>query len=55
MQGLILLSVLAATFAIPVAAARRPGRAAYGRVPRLFFLFAGVYVFLLLVVYPRLF
>ena len=55
MQSLILMSVLIATFAIPAAVARRPGHAAYGRVLGLCFAFTGVYVFLLLFVYPRLF
>ena len=49
------MSVLLATFAIPAVVARRPVHAAYGRVLGQFFAFVGVYVFLLLFVYPRLF
>ncbi len=55
MQKLVLMSVLLATFFIPAFARRRGhARDAFPRVVRAFFAFVGVYVFLLLYVYPRL-
>lgn len=55
MQALILMSVLIATFAIPVLAVRRSSRSIFERVVGAFFAFTGVYVFLVVFVYPRLF
>lgn len=55
MQALILMSVLIATFAIPVLAVRRSDRSIFGRVVGASFAFTGVYVFLVVFVYPRLF
>ena len=59
MQQLILNSVLIATFAIPAFVLRRDppsgGRGDYQRVLSAVLVFAGIYVPLLLFVYPRLF
>ncbi len=58
MQQLILNSVLIAAFAIPAMVLRDSGddgNADYARVLRRVVIFAGVYVPLLLFVYPRLF
>ncbi len=55
MQKLVLMSVLLATFAIPIHV-RRGGIevAAFRRVARAFLGFVAIYVLLLLYVYPRL-
>lgn len=53
-KPLLLLSVIIATFAIPVARTRRPGPATYAGVFKPVMLFVAFYVFLLLFVYPRL-
>jgi len=54
MQTLLLLSVLIATFVIPVALLRRHDTG-YAPVLSRFAMFVAVYVVLLLYVYPRLF
>ena len=55
MQKLVLMSVLLATFAIPIRARRMPCvTAQFISVTRAFLGFVGLYVFLLLYVYPRL-
>ncbi len=49
------MSVLIATFAIPAAVRRRDhGTDSFARVARAFLAFVGLYVLLLLYVYPRL-
>jgi hypothetical protein len=54
-QKLVLMSVLLATFIIPaVARATGPAQDAFPRVLRGFLAFVGVYVLLLIYVYPRL-
>lgn len=55
MQKLLLMSVLIATFAIPGWVRRTAdGAEAFRRTTRCFLGFVGLYVFLLLYVYPRL-
>jgi hypothetical protein len=53
-KPLVLLSVLIATFAIPVWLIRRPGRVTHVAVLKATFVCIAVYVGLLLFVYPRL-
>jgi hypothetical protein len=54
-QKLVLMSVLLATFVVPAVARRNgPARDAFPRLLRGFLAFVGVYVLLLLYVYPRL-
>ena len=55
MQKLILLSVIIASFAIPASIARRSGARDYWQVLARLSVFVGIYVALLLFVYPRLF
>ena len=54
MKPLVLLSVIIATFAVPVVLMRRPGRPSYAATLKAFTFFIAFYVFLLLFVYPRL-
>ncbi len=55
MQKLVLMSVLLATFIVPALARRSgPARDAFPRLVRGFLAFVGVYVLLLIYVYPRL-
>lgn len=54
-QQLILLSVILATFVIPVVLVRTRAACNYLAVVKPMVVFVAVYVFLLLVVYPRLF
>lgn len=55
MQKLLLISVLIATIAVPALMARKGAPVAYVPVLKQFLVVVGIYVFLLLVVYPRLF
>jgi hypothetical protein len=55
MQKLILLSVILATFIVPGFLSRRTNGGEYWAVLKFMGPFVAVYVFLLLVVYPRLF
>lgn len=55
MQKLLLLSVILATFIIPARLARQADGREYGAVLVRFAPFVALYVFLLLVIYPRLF
>lgn len=55
MQKLILISVLLATFVLPAMLVRRAPGGEYVAMLRPFSMFAAIYVFLLLFVYPRLF
>ena len=55
MQKLLLMSVLIATFAVPVAVRRRGTTTdAFASIARPFLLFVAFYVFGLLYIYPRL-
>ena len=54
MQKLLLLSVMITTFALPVSIARRRVPHEYEATLAHFAVFAAVYVFLLLFLYPRL-
>ncbi|MEI6666728.1 MAG: hypothetical protein WCP29_01130 [Acidobacteriota bacterium] len=55
MQKLVLLSVILATFAIPGVLLNKPKAHEYATVLKYFGAFVGIYVVLVLVVYPRLF